>query len=289
MDIEVPLEELRKRRLFVATPMYGGQNAGQFAKSVQQLSVECLKHGIHMQVHYIFNESLITRARAYACAEFMKRSDCTHMMFIDSDLRFESQDVLTLLALQSDESPYDVIGGAYPKKSISWEKVVQAVNTGIADEDPAILEYMGGDFVFNPIIEPGQTDASFKLDEPVQVSELGTGFMMIKRSTFERYDKEYPELLYKPDHVRSAHFDGSQEIMMYFDAAIDPETRRYLSEDYFFCRNVRKWGGQIWLCPWMELDHIGTYAFKGSMKALAAIGAVATVDPNKIKKRTDIT
>jgi hypothetical protein len=31
----------------------------------------------------------------------------------------------------------------------------------------------------------------------------------------------------------------------------------------------RKMGGQIYLCPWMKLQHIGTYAFTGNMPAVA--------------------
>jgi hypothetical protein len=32
-QLQVPVEELRKKKLFVATPMYGGQCAGMFARS----------------------------------------------------------------------------------------------------------------------------------------------------------------------------------------------------------------------------------------------------------------
>ena len=37
-------------------------------------------------------------------------SECTHLMFIDADIGFNPQDVLALLALQTDESDYDIIG-----------------------------------------------------------------------------------------------------------------------------------------------------------------------------------
>ena len=58
--------------------------------------------------------------------------------------------------------------------------------------------------------------------------------MMIQRSAFAKFDKEYPEYSYIPDHVRTEHFDGTREIMMYFQALIDPKSKRYLSEDYMF-------------------------------------------------------
>ena len=110
VNIEIPIEKLRERKLFLATPMYGGQCAGMFAKSVADLSAVCTQYGIHLQMYFLFNESLVTRARNYCCDEFM-RSECTHMMFIDSDIGFNPQDVLALLAISDDDSPYDVIGG----------------------------------------------------------------------------------------------------------------------------------------------------------------------------------
>ena len=63
MEIKIPVEDLRKRGLFVATPMYGGQCAGMFARSVADLSAICTQYGIPLQFYFLFNESLITRAQ----------------------------------------------------------------------------------------------------------------------------------------------------------------------------------------------------------------------------------
>lgn len=281
MNISVPVEELRKRSIMLCVPMYAGQCTGIFTKSVSELTAACVRYGIDLKQFFLFNESLITRARNYCVDEFL-RSDCTHLMFIDSDIGFSGESVLTLLALASDESPYDVICGPYPKKCISWEKVIQAVNAGVADNDANILDQFVGDYVFNPA--EGTTE--IKIDQPVEVLESGTGFMMIRRKTFEDYQKAYPERWYKPDHVRTEHFDGSREIMAYFDTIIDPKTKRYLSEDYDFCQNVRNMGSKVWLCPWIQLQHAGSYIFGGSLSALASIGAAATADVGKLKKKT---
>jgi len=281
-QIKVPIEDLRQRKIFLAVPMYGGQCAGMFTRSVADLTSLCTQYGIQLQLYFLFNESLITRARNYCADEFM-RSNATHLMFIDSDIGFNPNDVIALLALQDDSSPYDVIGGPYPKKCISWEKIKLAVDKGVADEDPNRLEKYVGDYVFNPKSNQGQ----IPIGEPVEVSEIGTGFMMIRRRTFEKYQEAFPQLSYKPDHVRTEHFDGSREIMAYFDCIIDPESKRYLSEDYMFCYNVQKMGGQVWFCPWMQLQHVGTYIFGGSLADLASIGAAATADArvlNKVKK-----
>jgi hypothetical protein len=284
MQLEIPIEELRQRKLFVAMPCYGGMMCGTTARSLIDLAVACVHYGIELKTYFLFNESLITRARTYATDEFM-RSDCTHMMFIDSDIGFKAQDVLALLALQGPDSPYDVISGAYPKKCIAWEKIKMAVDKGFADQNPQNLEHFVGDYVFNPIVDGNTT--MIRLDQPVQISEAGTGFMMIRRETIQKFEAAYPELKFRPDHVRTENFDGTREIFLYFQAEVDPESKRYLSEDYWFCKKVRDQGMQVWLCPWIELTHTGTYTFGGSLAALAAVGASATAETNapKIKSK----
>lgn len=283
MEIQINLEHLRARKLFVATPMYGGQCGGMYTRSMCDLTALCVKYGIEVRSYFLFNESLITRARNYCVDEFL-RSDAEHMLFIDSDIGFNPQDVIALMALQTPESPYDVIAGPYPKKCITWEKIKQAVDKGVADENPNALEDFVGDFVFNPAINENEKSRSIRLDEPAEVLETGTGFMMIRRKTFDKYKETYPEYSYKPDHVRTAAFDGSREIHAYFDCIIEPKTRRYLSEDYMFCQNVRNMGMKVWLCPWMHLQHTGTYVFAGKLAALASIGASATADSELLKK-----
>ena len=280
MEINIPIEELRKRKLFIATPMYGGACAGMFAKSVADLSALCANHGIPLQFYFLFNESLITRARNYCCDEFM-RSDAEHLMFIDSDIGFNPQDVLALMALQTLEpEKYEIIGGPYPKKCISWEKIKHAVDKGVADEDPNVLEKFVGDYVFNP--KGGQQ--SISIGEPCEVLEIGTGFMMISKAAMQKFANAYPQYTYKPDHVRTEHFDGSREIMMFFQAEVDPVSKRYLSEDYWFCQKAQQAEIKTWFCPWMKMQHVGTYIFGGSLADLASIGASATADPSALKK-----
>jgi hypothetical protein len=157
-----------------------------------------------------------------------------------------------------------------------------AVDKGAADEDPTKLERFVGDYVFNPV-ENSQT---ISLREPVEVLETGTGFMMIRRNTFEKFEAAYPQQKYTPDHVRSKHFDGTRQIMAYFDTPICKKSNRYLSEDYMFCQWSRDIGMKVWLCPWMQLQHVGTYIFGGSLADLASIGASATADVSQLKPRT---
>ena len=279
MEIEINLEALRQKTVFVATPMYGGQCHGSYTKAVADLMTVCTKYGIDAKLFFIFNESLITRARNYLADEFL-RSGMDYLMFIDSDIHFEAQDILVMMQNAVENPNMEIICGPYPKKTISWEKIKMAVDKGFADKNPNVLEEFVGDYVFNPTDDVRE----FRIDAPVQVKEGGTGFMLIQRSAFAKMDAAYPELSYRPDHVRTANFDGSREIMAYFDTVIDPVSKRYLSEDYMFCQWARNAGAQVWMLPWIKLKHAGSYIFGGSLAAIAAIGANPTADTT-VQKR----
>jgi hypothetical protein len=242
-EISIDVSELRKRKIFIATPMYGGQCGGQYTRAIIELQKICSEYEIQTEFFFLFNESLITRARNYCADEFM-RSDYTHLMFIDSDIGFNPHDVLALAALADPESDKDIVCGPYPKKVISWEKIKRAVDKGFADENPQKLANFVGDFVFNPA-------------------------------------DDRPEFYYKPDHIRSENFDGTREIMAYFDCVICPDSKRYLSEDYMFCQWARKADIKVWMAPWMQLNHTGSYQFGGSLIDIAQIGVSATADPRE--------
>ena len=266
MEISIKTEELQKYSIFCATPMYGGQCFGLYTKAILDLQGLCMQYGINVKFSFLFNESLITRARNYLVDEFINRSDCTHMLFLDSDVSFNPQDIIALLAMDKD-----IIGGPYPKKAIKWRSIKKALEKN-PNLDMGHLDKLTGDFVFNPVAGTAQ----FSVTEPLEVMELGTGFMMIKRHVFKKIADAFPSLHYKPDHVGQANFDGSRYIHAYFDTVIDSKdsitgggTDRYLSEDYFFCQLWRKLGGTIHLCPWMKTAHIGTYMFQGSMPDVA--------------------
>ena len=267
MEIKVKIEELKKHKLFIATPMYGGMAHGMYVKASLDLQGLMSKYGVETRFSFLFNESLITRARNYLVDEFL-RSDCTHMLFIDSDIHYSPQDVIAMLALDKD-----VIGGPYPKKSINWPNVALAARMH-PELPPHELETLVGDYVFNVVKGTQQ----FSVTEPLEVMEIGTGYMMIKREVFPKLEAAFPQLRYKPDHVGQANFDGSRYIHAYFDTIIDTKdsatgggSDRYLSEDYMFCQLWRKIGGKIFLCPWMKTQHIGTYPFTGNMAKIAEL------------------
>jgi len=266
MRLEIDTDELKKKKLFVACPMYGGMNHGLFMKAGLDLQNLLAQFQVECRFSFLFNESLITRARNYLVDEFLRAEGFTHLMFIDSDIHYNAQDVLALLSFDKDIS-----GGPYPKKSINWENVKRAIirNPNIEAGD---LERVVGEYVFNPVAGTNQ----FSTLEPLEVMEIGTGFMMVKREVFTNFQNAFPQYAYKPDHRGQANFDGSRYIHAFFDTIIDSKdsvlgggSDRYLSEDYFFCQMVRKIGHRIWLMPWIRTQHIGSYPFTGDLVGVA--------------------
>ena len=280
-EIQLNLEEMRKHKFMIATPMYGGMCHGLYTRSLMETCGTMQQYGVGAQLFSIFNESLITRARNYCVANFLK-SDCDYLVFIDSDIGWKSMDFMYMLHLMTDNpDKYRIMCGLYPKKTIAWEKVAEAARQGKGEENPFMLENYTSDFVFNPV---QGMKGQFKLSEPIEVSEAGTGFMLIPREVLEKYRDTYPEYSYKPDHVRTENFDGERNITAFFDCIIDPVSRRYLSEDYFFCQQARKADLRVWMCPWMQLNHIGMHIFKGNMGAIGSLGVSATADAKSRQK-----
>ena len=240
-------------KLFVATPMYGGQCAGYYTQSIMELNITLQKAGIEAAYSFMFNESLITRARNALTKGFLK-SDATHLMFIDSDIKFRSSDVLAMLGADKD-----VICGIYPKKEINWNTVKQAMDAGVPNDQ---LKAYTGSFVVNLVDYKGEV--TVPIGEPVEIFNGGTGFMMIRREVFEQLADKVP-MYYNDVADLGGQLGVRDEVKEYFATSIEPETGRLLSEDYHFCHIWRKSGGQVFAAPWCQLAHIGSYAFEGQL------------------------
>ena len=264
----INFDTLRNKKIFIATPAFGGSVTAFYNQSMIQLASICSRENIDLYYYNITTESLIPRARNYCVDEFMKRSPATHLVFIDADIQFKPMDVLALVAMAEPDSDKDIVCGPYPLKNIAWDKVKYAVDKGVADTKSDVLASYAVDYVFNV----DNSVRTFKLNEPLKVAEAGTGFMCIQRSVFEKFQKAYPEYEYTPDHIRSDSFNGSEKVWCYFHSEIDKKSDRYLSEDYWFCRKVADIGISTWMCPWMKMNHIGNYVYEGNLEKQAAIG-----------------
>jgi hypothetical protein len=251
----IAVSDLQKSKLFIATPCYGGALTEPYFKSILRLVFFFDKHNIPLQFGTIANESLVPRARNTLTAFFL-RSDCTHLLFIDADIEFKVEDVVRLIAADKD-----VTVGAYPKKGINWDLVRRHVLDN-KDSVTSDVSASGSEYAINFNFKNLEERSIEVQDGLVSLKDAGTGFMLIKRAVFDKMTKAYPELQYNNDI--NVDKDLDQFTYALFDTIIEKSSKRYLSEDYTFCRRWQELGGQVWLDPNISLNHYGTYAFPGN-------------------------
>jgi hypothetical protein len=243
-----PEEYLQDKSIFIATPCYGGSCGEPFLRSMVELSAFLAKANIKFVFSSLANESLITRARNKLVKEFLK-SDATHLFFIDADIRFNYTDVIKLVLHDKD-----VAVGAYPLKALNMENLIGKTYDSVEQIRSAACRYVTN-FVFSSeeAAEKGEVEV---VDGLIEVHDAGTGFMCIKREVIENIIEQYQDIVYLAER-------DMEITWAVFDTFID-ENRRYLSEDYAFCRRWQAIGGKIWLDPEVKLDHFGTIVYTGT-------------------------
>ena len=262
--IEIPIQVLRNKHIFIATPCYGGQIGEPYFRSMMRLAILCNKYDIQFTVSTLANESLITRGRNTLTSFFMEHPQATHLFFIDADIEFDPNDLLRMVAYDKP-----IVVGAYPKKAINWQSIVDAARRN--DEETAqTIEGHSSNYVVNFDFlkdDDGKPLPQIQIrDNLIKLKDAGTGFMCIRKDVIQQMFDKHPELKYAND----INVDKKFEKHMYalFDCIIDPESRRYLSEDYTFCRRWQNMGGDVYLDPRTALNHVGHYTFRGNIRKL---------------------
>jgi len=263
--IEVPLGLLRQKHIFIATPCYGGQLGEPYFRSMMRLAILFNKYNIQYTVSTLANESLVTRGRNTLTSFFMENTSATHLFFIDADIEFNPEDILRMVAYDKP-----IVVGAYPKKAINWNSIIGAARNPDLEETEETIEGHSSNYVVNFDFakdqEGNKTPAVQIEDNLVKLKDAGTGFMCIKKDVIQQMFDKHPEYKY----VNDINVDQKFEPFMYalFDTVIDPESRRYLSEDYMFCRTWQNMGGTVYLDPRTALNHVGHYTFRGNIRKL---------------------
>lgn len=278
--------EIRRKSIHVmiATPTDGGITHN-FAIALSKLVIHLDRVGIKYNIQVIPNDSLITRARNTLVALFLANPVYTHMMWIDSDLSFDPDKVERLLT-----SGKDVAGAAYPLKTTNYEMMARAAkaNDNISIEE---MKNYSSKFVINTITEDMLRKAMV-CDDPkavvnpsqvqivegfTEVSELGTGFLCVRRSAYLKMIEYYSDDYYSTDQPTLREMDkkltklGIHTFYTFYDTMIfktkghdGQEARRYLSEDYAFCQKWRQTGGKVYCMPDVSFAHTGPVEFHGN-------------------------
>src|SRR6056300_1985705 len=234
-------------KLFLSTPCYGGLCLDKYMISIIKLQLLLIQKGIQLMIDTTENESLVHRARNVAVGRFMQKTDADYFMFIDADVDFDPQAVVTLL-----ESGHDISVACYPKKCVMWDQARDAIKKG----DDRNMAMLSSSLVVNIGSARRSVENGF-----IEVLDGPTGFMLIKRDVFKKLEEKFPELWCKNDH-QNRDFDDYHAC---FDCMIDPVSKRYLSEDYAFCRRWQQCDGKIYADVNTTLGHVGNLPFSGCL------------------------
>jgi hypothetical protein len=244
--------ELRQFFPVVVSPSHDGKFFQNYVTSLLNFTIEAERLGMRLQVLLHQGESLVTRARNNCVAQFLANPNWTHLFWIDADIGFSAQAAFRLLL-----SGYDIAAGVYPLKRENWPGEGVAAGTTQQQFEATFTRYT---------VNAKASEISSKVELEVQpdgfmkMTEAPTGFMVIKRAVFERLMASYPDLNYVPDSIgeadRGLHY-------RFFDVMVDPETRRYLSEDYGFCRLWSGLGESIYIDANSNLTHQGSKLYRG--------------------------
>ena len=254
-----------KPHLVIMTPCYNSSMYVGYTQSLIATLFLCKEYGIVANVVFCRNDSLVSRARNNLVAKAMHNKDATHFLFIDADITWSPIDVVKLIIANKH-----IVGGIYPIKNYNWEGLmsshprnsIEAIKsryeTSIFKNRLSLPEFTKMNMVrYNINHESNTLNVEKNL---TKVRHLATGFMMIKRQTFDMMFKAFAHTKYTDD---VAFLEGDENLNAYalFDCGV--ESDHYFSEDWMFCDRWRKMGGEIHVDVTISLDHTGIETFSG--------------------------
>lgn len=233
-------------KILLATPCYGGMVTTEYMLSV--IGYAAAGPNIPMTIMHVSDDAMITRARNTLISSFYFKSDCSHILFVDSDIGFEATAPVRLF-----QSGKDVVAGLYPLRDRFWDAQTKENILHGETQQTASLRYVGESGALREEAVQGSS--------LVKVPYAGTGFMMISREAVGMMVKAYPEVEYKRIDAPNDRSDSRN--FAFFEGSIDQDTGTYLSEDYTFCKRWRDIGGEIWVDSSLQLSHTGRASFVG--------------------------
>ena len=246
---QVKLEE-SPISLFVATPVHS-ECSIHYTQALLELQQLCIKNKIKITFSLI-KSSLVTQGRNLCVAGFLE-SNYTHMLFIDSDIYFNSPSILEMI-----KKDKDVLAIPYPLKTIMWDKCLSRIQEG------AIKNINDLKKSFNTYPMKVESNDNINVDHGViEVTHSPTGCMMIKRSVFDKMIKAYPDKNIVQKTVINGEYVDRPNLWNFFDTIHDPRTKTYLGEDFSFCQLWKDIGGKCHAYINDTIVHIGEHQYEG--------------------------
>ena len=239
-----PVDMAKKKYIF-ATPFYDVKGFSPYIASMFQ-TVYALARHTKQEFDFLelSGDSYVWRARNLLAERFLL-GDGTDLIFIDSDHGWSLESIMRLIKADAD-----VVGGAYPTKN-NWEHYSVVVYT----DERGIPET--------------------RADGLIRAQKVPTGFMKINRRVFERMKKAYPENWY----WEGGNSGQIRKMYDYFGHMTVDHVK--LGEDISFCKRWELIGGELYVEPRCQIDHIGTKTWSGDYHQFLLRQPGGSADPQR--------
>jgi hypothetical protein len=215
--------------LMIGLPCMGGIVSEKTTLGLFNLGKALVRNNVHHGLLTLTNSSLITQARSKVANFFINNTEHEYLFFLDSDIGFNPEDVLKLMAHQ-----VPIVSGAYPMKIIPERYCVD-------------------------IVQPEERHGDL-----VKINGNGMGFVLIHRQVFLDIAKQYPNLKYIPSdyHSDTPHTPAEMNNSYHYFAEHQSQNG-FMSEDKSFFHRAQSVGYSIWLDTTIKLNHTGYHIYQG--------------------------
>lgn len=220
--------DLAGRSIFIALPAYDFKVSLKLAVSLARFTQIAPQHGIDVHIGSICGCSVVSRARNLLVKDFLD-SDATELLFIDSDINFEPEDILRLMAWGTDT-----------------RKGIVAAVPRVRDPNPVYIANL--DYDENHELTMNRMGL-------VRAEHVATAFMWVNRKVFEDLVAAHPEWTYWDKRA-------GKDLSAIFDFKVTREG--YIGEDFLFCDRAREAGYEVWIDPTITLGHMGVQEYTGN-------------------------
>jgi hypothetical protein len=215
--------------IMIGLPCGGGVVSEKTTVGLFNLGKTLIRNDINHGLLTLSNSSLITQARSKIANFFINNTEHDYLLFLDSDIGFESEDVIKLLSHQ-----VPIVSGAYPMKVIPERYCVE-------------------------VSQPERRDGNL-----LKINGNGMGFVLIHRQVFLEIARKYPDLKYIPSDYHSDTPHTCGEIRNSYHYFAEHKSKNgFMSEDKSFFYRASQVGYDIWLDTSIHLNHTGYHIYQG--------------------------
>jgi predicted metal-binding protein len=242
-----------KISLMLCTPCHSDVTM-HYTQGLLELQQLCFKKKIRI-TFTLLKSSLVTQGRNLCTSAFLE-SNCTHMLFVDSDIYFRAESIIKMLDIDKE-----LISIPYPLKTMMWDKLYKKWNDGEVKNAGDIHRFL------NTYPMKVADANNITLDSGVmEVTHSPTGCMLIKRSVFDKMIEKYPDKNIVQKTVINGEYVDRPHLWNFFDCIHDPETKTYLGEDFSFCKLWKDIGGKCYVFVNDPIIHVGEHQYEGCFR-----------------------